>query len=155
MKKLYHGSGFDQEELMPGFKHSGTLVKWDGTESNEWLYAASSLEEAVAQGFASTLEKHFNVGRYKSDGNEIYIEIENGRVPTVNEMKALDVWLYTIEFTDCWQLVGNLTNGIKNEYKTTETIKESILSKEKVDIAKWYTGKKVQVISRNNRSYDW
>lgn len=155
MKKLYHGSGYSQDELKPGIKHSGKLVQWDGTESNEWLYAASSLEEAVSQGFASTLEKHFNVSRFKSDGNKITIEIEKGRVPTENEMKALDVWLYTIEHTSCWRLVNNTTNGIKDEYKTQETIKESILSKEKVDIAKWYQGKQVKVISVSNRSYDW
>jgi hypothetical protein len=70
-------------------------------------------------------------------------------------MKALDVWLYTIDHTDCWRLVLNATNGIKDEYKTQETIKDSIVSKEKVDIAKWFAGKQVKVVSVNNRSYDW
>lgn len=155
MKKLYHGSGFIADELMPGFKHTGKLVKWDGTESNEWLYAAATREEAISQGFASTLEKHYNVGRFKSEGNKIYIEIENGKVPTEKEMKALDVYLYTIAFSDAWQLVNNLTNGIKDEYKTKETIKDDILEREKLDIAKWFSGKDVKVVSRTNRSYDW
>jgi hypothetical protein len=155
MKKLYHGSGFDQDELKPGIKHTGKLVKWDQTESNEWLYATSSMEEAIAQGFASVLEKHFKVSRYKSDGDDLYIEIEAGRVPSVAEMKALDIWLYTIEWHDCWRHVNNAVNGLVDEYKTQETIKDSILLKEKIDTAKWFSGKKVRVVSKTNRAYDW
>lgn len=155
MKKLYHGSGFDQEELMPGIKHTGKLVKWDNTESNEWLYATSSMEEAIAQGVASTLEKHYNVGRYQSDGDKLLIQIDSGRVPTSAEMKALDIWLYTLEHTNAWRLVGNLTNGLVDEYKTQETIKDGIISKVKVDLVQWLAGKDVKVISKTNRAHDW
>jgi len=52
---LFHGSGFDQSELMPGFYRSGNLVKWDETESNMFLYTTTEREVAIGQGFASTV----------------------------------------------------------------------------------------------------
>lgn len=155
MMNLYHGSGYDQTELMPGFKHSGKIVQWDETESNEWLYSTSSKEEAIAQGFASVLEKHYNLDRYKSDGDLIIIEIATGRIPVTADLFKLDVWLYTIQHDGRWRPVNNKHNGMKDEYKTKETIRDSILDKEKIDIAQWLGRKKVKVVNRTNRAHDW
>jgi hypothetical protein len=154
---LYHGSGFDQNELMPGFKRSGKVVKWDNTESNEWLYVAVTKEEAVSMGFASVIEKNYLLDRYKSHGKDIVIFIESGRLPTLAELLKLDVYLYTIQKDDKheWVLVNNPTNDIKEEYKTKHTLTDCIISKEKIDIVKWAAGKSIKVVDKKHAANNW
>lgn len=154
---LYHGSGYKQDELMPGFKRSGKLVQWDVTESNEWLYAAVHKEEAIAMGFASTLEKLFQIKRYKTQGREILVEIESGRIPTQADLNAVQVYLYTIQKDDKsqWVLVNNAYNDLKEEYKTKATLTDCLVKVEAIDMAKWLAGKKITVRGPGGRAYDW
>lgn len=154
---LYHGSGFKQDELMPGFKRSGKLVQWDVTESNEWLYAAVNKEEAISMGFASILEKTFTVKRFKTEGRCILIEIESGRIPTLAELKALQVYLYTIQKDDKsgWVRVNNLYNDLKDEYKTKETLTDCIECCEAIDMTRYLGQKQITVKGPGGRAYDW
>lgn len=154
---LYHGSGFNQDELMSGFKRTGELVKWDKTETNEWLYAAVSREEAITMGFSSILEKTFNVSNYKSSGNTIVITIGSGRLPTLRDLQSMAINLYTIEMHERtnWVLVNNSTNDIKEEYKTKETLDDCIINKEVVECREWLSGKDITIIDKNVTSNNW
>jgi hypothetical protein len=146
MSHLYHGSGYKQTELKPGIMHTGVLVEWDKTESNEWLYATELMEEAIAQGVASTLEKTYNLSRYRSSGNEI-IMIFDGAVPTRAILDSLEVYLYKLDWAkDMWVSVNNLHNGMVNEYKTKQVVKSGFIdSCEAVDVKKWLSRKKVTI----------
>lgn len=157
MTTLYHGSGYWQEELMPGFKRSGKVVKWDETESNEWLYATPSKEEAIAQGLASLLEKAYQIDHYESNGSVITIVVDGGRMPTRNEILQNVVWLYKIEQRDCdgWEFVGNMFNGIKEEYKTTATIPVTIDDVECIHMGQWMASKTLVIKNKAGRVFDW
>lgn len=148
MPHLYHGSGYRQPELKPGIAYTGIKVEWDTTESNEWLYATTLLEEAIAQGFASVVEKHYKLNRFKSAGNDIMLCFE-GKVPSKQELEKLQVYLYKIDWDRAlWVKVDNLYNGILNEYKTKETISASMIdSCTEVDLKAWLARKKLTVTS--------
>jgi len=96
MRHLYHGSGYQQDELKPGIHYTGKKVEWDKTESNEWLYATTSMEEAIAQGFASSVEKHYNLVRFMSQGRDLTL-VFDGAVPTQAQLAALPLFLYKID----------------------------------------------------------
>jgi hypothetical protein len=147
-KLLYHGSGFDQNELMPGYLRSGEIVKWDETESNEWLYTTSSRDEAIAMAFASMIEKKFQSTEYERRGNHIRVRFPMEVAPTLAELKQLELFLYTIRLAeeDGWQKNANEHNQIKTEWKTQATIDKNILNKEKVDLVKWLANKQVTLL---------
>lgn len=155
MPHLYHGSGYKQPELKPGIMHSGELQQWDKTESNEYLYATTLMEEAIAQGLASVIEKYWKLARYQSSGDSITI-IVDGPLPSLKEIQALTVYLYTIDWdTSVWVRVDNLHNGMTNEYKTKQVIGSKMIdSCEAVDLKKWLDGKKV-VIKGKSASMRW
>jgi len=155
MSHLYHGSGYKQDELKPGFMHSGELVEWDKTESNEWLYATELMEEAIAQGLASTIEKSFKLCRYQSSGNEVTMIFE-GKAPTRQEIDLLEVHLYKIDWVkNMWVSVDNLHNGMVNEYKTKHIIEAGMIdSCNLVDIRHWLSRKKV-VIKTKTAAMNW
>jgi hypothetical protein len=155
MNLLYHGSGFKQEELMPGFKRSGKLVRWDETESNEFLYTTTDKTEAISQAFASMLEKHYDSVHYKTDKNRIDIKMKWDYRPGRDELARLEIFLYTIEpiKEDGWIKVNNAVNGLETEYKTRNTIKESIVSREEVDLIEWLKGKDVHIALENQPAY--
>lgn len=146
MPHLYHGSGYKHPELKPGIMHSGELQKWDKTESNEWLYATTLMEEAVAQGFASVIEKHWNLSRYQSHGDTVVVIID-GPLPSQRELEALQVYLYKIDWdTNLWAKVDNMHNGMTNEYKTKSVIGAKMIdSCTLVDLKGWLGGKKLEV----------
>lgn len=146
MSHLYHGSGYKHPELKPGIMHSGELQQWDKIESNEWLYATTLMEEAIAQGFASVIEKHWNLARFQSAGDGITIIID-GPLPSLRELQALTVYLYKIDWDpSIWTLVDNMHNGMTNEYKTKQVIgPKSIDSCEAVDLKKWLANKKIEI----------
>lgn len=147
MNLLYHGSGFKQTELMPGYYRSGNLVEWDETESNKFLYVTTDREVAIGQGFASTVEKVFKVHRYHEDGMNIEIEIDKGPLPTRSDLEKIEIYLYTIEMkpADGWVKVNNKHNGLDTEYKSEETISRAIIDCEKVDMKKWLEHRHVTV----------
>lgn len=151
MKHLYHGSGFKHDELKPGIMHSGELVKWDKTESNEWLYATTLMEEAIAQGFASAIEKHWQLARFQSSEDKITI-IVDGRLPSMRELEGLVLYLYKIDWiTELWVKVDNLHNGMTNEYKTKSVVTKAMIdSCEQVDLKAWLRGKQVSIKAKNS-----
>lgn len=155
MAHLYHGSGYKQPELKPGFLHSGVLVEWDKTESNKWIYAAVLMEDAIAQGLASVIEKSYKLARYQSVGNKITMTFD-GPAPKQKDIEALTVYLYTIDWDESiWTKVNNPHNGMDNEFKTEKTIVASMIdSCEKVDIKHWLSRKEV-VIRAKSASMNW
>jgi hypothetical protein len=157
MTTLYHGSGYKQNELMPGFKRSGVLVEWDQTESNKFLYATTDMDTAIGQGFASAAEKLFNMSRFSEKGMEILIEIEGDKLPTIEELTTVNVYLYTIEMLprDEWQKVNNAVNGLETEYKTEHTIKSGLHSVEKIDLAKWLAHRHVKIVRGKPHYVKW
>jgi hypothetical protein len=150
MSHLYHGSGYKHPELKPGIMHSGELQQWDKTESNEYLYATTLMEEAIAQGLASVIEKHWNLARYQSAGDSITV-IVDGPLPTLRELQALTVYLYRIHWDKAtWVLVDNLHNGMSNEYKTKQVIGPKMIeSCEAVNLSDWLKGKKIEIKAKS------
>lgn len=147
MTVLYHGSHYCQTELMPGFKRSGKLVQWDKTESNQWLYATTDREAAMVLGFASAVEKHFDLHHFRVI-NKGYLElIFEKNKPTFQQLKRLAVYIYTIHkgVGDGWQKVNNLTNGIETEFKTQQTIQSNIINIEALDLYSWLRAKEVKL----------
>lgn len=138
MDVLYHGSGFKHDELKPGIMHSGKLVKWDKTESNEWLYATTVKEEAIRLGFASSVEKKYPLDRFNWDGKTLLMTF-SGHKPTVTQLSDLDLFLYTIHWDkDIWKKVNNQHNNIDTEYKTKSIIRPNAIElREQIDIALW------------------
>lgn len=145
---LYHGALGIYETLMSGFARTGELVKWDQTESNEFLYATSSREEAISQGFASAVEKRWLLNRYQTSGHRITISIEPGStLPTLAQLKTIDVYLYTIHTSpdQDWKKNTNEFNGLDTEYKTAKNIYGQDFRQEKVNIAEWLLRKNVSI----------
>lgn len=134
---LYHGSMYHQPELMPGFKRSGKLVRWDNIEDNTWLYTSKIKEEAIMLGISSAIEKTFPLKHYMYDKarNNIKIELYEGTL-TREEIYKLPVYLYTLKTDpeDGWIWNYNPANGLSGEFKTQRTVDKSILKTEVVDI---------------------
>ena len=123
--RLYHGSHFRHAILSPGIKHTGKLVRWGQTESNEWLYASSDRGEAVLNGFASAISQHFQLERIRWGVETITVYLANADV-IEKQLTMLDVYLYHIERGSedllHWQLVNNPHNHSVGEYKTKRDI---------------------------------
>jgi len=149
MRHLYHGSGYQQNELKPGIHYTGEKVEWDKTESNEWLYATTSMEEAIAQGFASTVEKHYALARFMSHGRDLTLVFDK-QVPTLQQLTDLKVYLYKIDWDIAqWVKVNNLHNGMETEYKTQATLKGDVIdSCTQVDLKQWLSRKTVKLLSK-------
>jgi len=134
---LFHSSAYKQNELKPGFKHSGVLVKWDKTEDNTWLYAADKKDEAIMLGISSAIEKKWDLSRYKYDAKTRRLDIEVcDQTITKADIEKLSVYIYTLrpEAEDGWVENFNPVNGLKGEYKTQGTIHDNILRCETVDV---------------------
>lgn len=135
---LYHGSGYKQTELKPGFQHSKELVKWDKYESNDYLYVSSHKNSAILLGIVSAWEKKFPIASTKIDEQSRQIRLEfYDKVPSTDELNRVDAWLYTIarnDEEDGWVHNHNPFNNIKTEYKTKSTIKKNIIDIEKINI---------------------
>lgn len=133
---LYHGSRFKQDELKPGFLHTGVLVEWDKTESNKFLYATSVLSTAWELGFASSIEKEFDIDRFHVHKGKIAIQTPESI--KIEDLEKIEVYLYTIHYRDedGWTKNFNEHNNIDTEYKTKQTIR-SIESCTKLDVRKW------------------
>lgn len=155
MKFLYHGSGYKQTELKPGIHHTGEVQRWDKTESNEWLYATSLMEEAIAQGLASVIEKCWKLSRFQSSDRLITIYVD-GPAPTREDIIKLSVYLYVIQWDETvWSKVDNVHNGMESEYKTKKMVgPNSIQSCEPVNLSKWLQGKTL-TIKQNSNAMSW
>lgn len=134
---LYHSSAYKQDQLKPGFQHSGVLVKWDKTEDNTWLYAADKKDEAIMLGISSAIEKKWDLSRYKYDAKTRRLDIEVcDQTITKADIEKLSVYIYTLrpESSDGWVENFNPVNGLKGEYKTQGKIDKNILRCEHVDV---------------------
>lgn len=150
---LYHSSMYLQDELMPGFKRSGKLTEWDHVESNRFLYATTERDEALLQGFASAVEKTWNVHRFQARGSKITVHIE-GPHPSVADVHGLTIYLYTIAFdeADGWQKNRNVFNGMLTEWKTLQTIQERIVQRETLDVKAWLETKRLEFIPHDQNA---
>lgn len=142
--KLYHGSAFFTKELKPGFYFSKKLVEWDKTESNKFLYATTEYRDAVLFGFASLIEKRFDVEHVHFDSNKdsskVYVATpEKSDKLSVEDLLSCTVYLYTINHrkSDGWQLVKNKVNNYDKEFKTSRFI-EAIEKIEEIVIKDWF-----------------
>lgn len=139
LPKLYHGSMYEQNELMPGYKRSGQLVEWDRIENNTWLYATTEEPLAIALGIVSGWEKTFDMVYTSIDHKEKLLAAQfEQKVPDRQALFSVPVYLYEIAMRseDKWVRPNNPYNGIESEYKTHSTIKDAILSRRKIDILK-------------------
>ena len=153
---IYHGSMYQSAELMPGFKRSGKLVKWDKVENNMYLYATTNKEEAISLGFASAVEKVYGLDEYHTgEDNSISLKIAKKGI-TLNHLSDLEIYVYTIpvKHDDEWVLNNNHHNNINTEYKTTKTIMD-IGRMEKIDVKKWLDSKKVNLINASPAFEAW
>jgi len=119
--ELYHGSRFITNLLKPGFEHTGKLIKWDQTEDNTWLYASTSQAEAYLNALASALEANHGANRVSFDSEEIRI-YSSGKI-TEEEVRGIQVYVYTLLLTPDWRKVNNKHNGSDTEYKTRSHVK--------------------------------
>lgn len=148
MKHLYHGSFFEASTLKPAFQITGTLIEWDGTESNRFLYATTNEAEAIDQAFFSAFEKIAEVNRVHSDPKKVLIECENTK--EVEKLKAalngIQIFLYLIDYhpEDGWVKVDNLNNGLTNEYKTPKEIKRVRIIR-RISFKEWASGKTLTI----------
>lgn len=151
---LYHGSMYKQTELMPGFKRSGKLVKWDVCESNDHLYATTDPDEAILLGIGSALEKTFETTRYSYDETKRLLKITCGDHPvTVNDLWNLEVYQYRIHGSDQdqWGFNYNLQNGIRTEFKTQSTIKSNLMGCRKIDVHSFLNGWSIHVLPKEKK----
>lgn len=139
--KLYHGSGYEQNELKPGFSHSKKLTVWDEYENNAYLYATVDRDSAITLGISSAWEKKFKLlsTSISVDRKTIDLGFE-GKVPDRSDLDNVDVFVYTLNLDhSAWRKNNNPNNNIKTEYKTTETIRD-ILDRERVDVTQVLKG---------------
>lgn len=143
--KLYHGSGYYHKKLMPGFARSGELVEWDETESNKFLYATTDMAVAIELGFASAIEAKFHINRFQSKNGSFIVTTDDPGL-VFSKVKALDVYLYTIEVqeSDGWMKNNNKHNNLDTEYKTDGVITR-IIRVQRIDIGDWLKDKKFAI----------
>ena len=143
---LYHGSGYLHNELKPGFKHSGKIIRWDVTESNKWLYASTELEVVKQLGFSSAVAQRWNLKEFHSDKKSLSFIFPPGVEVSLEEIYELDVYIYTIipSTEDNWIKNTNEHNHLDSEWKTTNTVK-NIKSIEKLDIKNWLKKYKIDI----------
>lgn len=139
---LFHGSKFKQEELKPGFKHTGEEVNWDKYESNHWLYATSAKDEAILLGIASAAEKEMETNRFRYDLSKRSIRFNTDKPIPITSLNKLEVYVYTIRgnVSDKWIKNINPHNDIKTEWKTEATVSDNIVSVEKINVESYLRG---------------
>lgn len=120
---LLHASVYQTAELIPGFLRTGELIRWDNTESNEWLYAGVYEKDVLLQGYASYFEKNYGAIEVNIQPKKIIITLER----PLNVFIPPTIYLYTIHprKQDGWQPVGNKNNADFAEYKTKSKVEYS------------------------------
>lgn len=135
IKKLYHGSHYWTTLLRPGIHYTEKEVFWDETESNRFLYASPDKDECIVLGWASAIEKHYEMDEFHHENKSIRILLKE-ETPPLKKLLDLAVFLYeiTVKPEDKWINVNNKVNSIDNEYKTPNEIEYDKV--EKIDIPK-------------------
>lgn len=151
---LYHGSMYDQDELQPGFNHSGELVRWDKSEDNTWLYTSDKRDDAVMLGISSAIEKKFKLDRYQWDAKTRSMTITISDDLTVKDIYDLPVYLYAIkpDHRDGWMANYNPVNGINGEYKTQHKV--GFAMKTRIDVAAVLRGVKIKIVRTPDASFE-
>lgn len=132
---LYHGSGYEQDELKPGYSHSKELTTWDKYENNTYLYATTIRDSAIALGFSSAIEKKYDLeSTHISEKTKTIKLVFRQNIPDIKDIENIKVYLYTLKYDpNIWTKNNNPFNNIDNEYKTKKEIKD-IVSRNMVDI---------------------
>lgn len=125
---LYHGSAYLTEALQPSFAHTGKLRRWDGTESNHYIYACDSARVAVVMGFVGALNRlgieTCNV-RYDSRHRTLRIRPEGGSLREIIQRirETQPHWfVYALLPDRRWRVVGNARNGLQGEFRRRDSI---------------------------------
>jgi hypothetical protein len=120
---LFHGSGYLNKTLQPGFNYTGELVQWDKTESNKFLYLSRDENEAVLNGLCGALSINHDIDQFSfsDDDNILKITTPDSSL-TADMVYSSKVWLYRILKTKDIKIVGNDYNGSTTEYKTDKVI---------------------------------
>ena len=155
--KLFHGSAYNDRVLKPGFEHTGIEVHWDETESNRFLYATTDKESAIGLGWASSIEKSFELDRFQIEGDTLTIQLSpKHQSVTLRELLECPVFLYTFKpkAEEHWELVGNKVNNFHVEYKTKTTIKITT-TVVRVNLRAWLRIKNIHLNSKTPASASW
>lgn len=109
---------------MPGYLRSGEIVRWDKTESNEWLYASTDREVATILGLASAAEKKWHTERFSHVGSTLFFQFDAQTDVKFEDLLGLELFVYHIEPKQEheWLKNNNLHNKIQTEWKTKKTI---------------------------------
>lgn len=144
-EKLYHASGYWQLMLRPGFHYTGEEVFWDETESNKFLYAGEDKDFVTDMGFASVIEKSYNLESFHSDKNKIEIRLRANSAPlTVSKIKLLSIYLYEMRFKKSDKWVPVETHNTEKEWKTKNTV--SYVSVKQIAGFDWIKKRDIKVI---------
>jgi hypothetical protein len=154
---LYHGSGFNHTELKPGYKRTGKLVSWDVIESNKFLYATTDRNTAIELGFASAIEKKYLLDRFNNTDSELIIQLSDEKLPSINDLLGIDIYLYEISFDeeDGWVRNVNEHNHLTTEYKTEKTIKSNLIKVDKIDMESWLKHKRIKIFGKKPGYHSW
>lgn len=144
---LYHGSAYKHHQLEAGFHHTKELKLWDSVESNEWLYAFTARDEALRQGFYSTLEQYVKVDHIGYANRCITVTLAADADRRLVEQDVwgpvfdrLGVFLYCLDCRreDGWVKNNNPENNVTTEWKTRRLIQAAqIRSVRQIRIAHW------------------
>ncbi len=141
---LYHASGYKNDVLKPGFKHTGVLKEWDNGENNHFLYATTEKQTAIDLGVASAIEQFFKLDRFSIKGKEI--TIVSPEHIELSDLANLKVYLYTINDKpeEDWVKNDNPSNKLDTEYKTACDHVEPY-SIQEIDVSAWLKTKKINI----------
>lgn len=135
-RTIYHGSSYHHDTLYPGVYYTGEIRYWDVDQSNEYLYATDDREGAIQMAFASLLERHYPVDRFKVAGKQIQVYLASGKLPTLQQVSKRPLYLYTLLHQKLlWEKVKSKQSF--NEWRTRESLSYDILSCEPIDLTLW------------------
>jgi len=122
--RLYHGSSYQHEQLMPGFQRSGSRkVFGDGVETNHYLYVTMDAAVAVYYGLVGALQRHFTLLEAVDTAQGKHFQLAEKITP--EEIAQLPVWLYEISpyMKHCWSRNQDLTSErMYRQFRTRRTV---------------------------------
>lgn len=148
---LYHGSGYKNKELKPGYLHTGKFIKWDITESNEYLYATTEKNIAIILGWVGAINIKYNCKKTQTNTTEIILHFDND--VKEKDIIHLPVYVYTIKYQeyDKWIKNNNEFNSLETEYKTKSIIaSDNILKIENINMRQYLKDNNIKIKIINN-----
>lgn len=150
---LYHGSFRDNPVLQPGFNWTKQIVRWDKTESNEYLYTAKDESIAIMSAMAALVESHTDIGHFYYGDNRFEIFTNQYKEQDVRSiLSRYPVFLYTIHNAQKHQFkpVNNENNLLEDEYKTKSIIKNNDFIKQQINPIVWMNENHIKLIINPN-----